>query len=221
MIPDTARLTETCLSAGNAPMKGEHNLMLRPFTIGSVLAVAIVGFVLSLSMNFSELSAQDAKPEVNIELPPEPVKEGGTTFGVSIVVDKATNLASFQFSLSYDSSIIRYEGVERRILEHLRREAQCTNPRVSEGSTSTVSFGCVTLGPPVSLGGIAGPYGLASLPMKFSPVGSGTTPLELVEGRLLQAEINEEGRPVELDTAVSSGYLEVESSGGSVSWALW
>jgi hypothetical protein len=57
--------------------------------------------------------------------------------------------------------------------------------------------------------------------VKFSPVGSGTTPLELVEGRLLQAEINEEGRPVELDTAVSSSSLEVESSGGSISWALW
>lgn len=197
--------------------------MLRPFVVGYVLAVGVVGFVLSLSAGVPVSLAQDDKPQVSVELPVEPVKEGGSTFDVDIVVDKATNLASFQFSLSYDSSIIKYVGVEPgAFLSTTGREAQCPNPRVNDGSPSTVSFGCVTLGPPVSLGGTAGPDGFGLLAsVKFSPVGGGTTTLDLTEGRLLQAEINEEGRPIEVETAVNGGSLEVHSAGGGVAWALW
>lgn len=200
-----------------------HNLMLRPFVTGSVLAAALVGLILSCWTAKPAALAQDEKPRVSIELPATTVKEGGDAFDVNIVVDKAKNLASFQFSLSYDNSILKYEGVQPGpFLGGSGREAQCTDPRVNEGSPSSISFGCVTLGPPVSMGGPAGPDGFGLLAtIRFSPVGGGVTPLELLEGRLLQAEINEEGRPIEVETEVSSGSLEVQSSGGGISWALW
>jgi hypothetical protein len=74
----------------------------------------------------------------------------------------------------------------------------------------------------VSPSGIAGPDGFGLLAtIRFSPVGGGVTPLELVEGRLLQAEINEEGRPIEVETVVNSSSLEVQSSGSGISWTLW
>jgi hypothetical protein len=153
----------------------------------------------------------------------EPMKQGGEDFQVDIVVDNVTNLAAFQFSLEYDPSIIEYKDVkEGPFLGSTGREVHPLDPRIEQDGMERLRFSCVTLGPPVSVSGVAGPDGSGVLAtITFSPVGGGETPLELTEGVLVAAEIDEQGRPVEIDTAVESASLEVTSPGDGFNWTLW
>ena len=152
----------------------------------------------------------------------EPIKQGGEDFQVNVVVDNVTNLAAFQFSLEYDSSIIKYKGVQGGpFLGSSGREVHSLDPRIEQDGLGKISFNCVTLGPPVSVGGVAGPNGSGVLAtITFSPIGGGDTPLDLSEGILVAAEIDEQGAPVEIETAVQGASLHV-IGGGGIAWALW
>ena len=154
----------------------------------------------------------------------EPIKQGGEDFQVDVVVDNVTNLAAFQFSLEYDSSIIKYKDVkEGPFLGSSGREVHSLDPRIEQrDGLEMLSFSCVTLGPPVSVGGVAGPNGSGVLAtITFSPIGGGETPLDLSEGILVAAEIDERGQPAQIETAVQGATLDVASTGGGISWALW
>lgn len=153
----------------------------------------------------------------------EPIKQGGEDFQVNVVVDNVTNLAAFQFSLEYDSSIIKYKDVkEGPFLGSSGREVHSLDPRIEQkDGLERLSFSCVTLGPPVSVGGVAGPNGSGVLAtITFSPIGGGETPLDLSEGILVAAEIDEQGAPVEIEAAVQGASLHV-IGGGGIAWALW
>ncbi|MDI6858184.1 MAG: cohesin domain-containing protein [Dehalococcoidia bacterium] len=179
---------------------------------GSLMKAAALGFVLMLGA-LGTVSAQDVKPRVLVEAPGEEIeiKEGGPNFQVNILVENVENLAAFQFSLSYDPSILKYVEVkEGTFLGSGGREPKCLDPRVEPGDPEVLRFNCVTMGSPVSLGGPAGPSGSGVLAtVTFSPVGGGTAALELLEGRLVAAEIDEEEMPVELETTIANATVEV------------
>lgn len=179
---------------------------------GGLVKAAALGFLLVLAA-LGTASAQEAKPRVLVEAPGNEIeiKEGGQNFQVNILVENVENLAAFQFSLSYDPSILKFVEVkEGTFLGSGAREPKCLDPRVEPGDPEVLRFNCVTMGSPVSLGGPAGPSGSGLLAtVTFSPVGGGTAALDLVEGRLVAAEINEEEMPVELETTTQSASVEV------------
>jgi len=191
--------------------------------IGLGIKLSLLGVAVLVACLAGAALAQGNQARMSVEPPEESLKEGGPEFNVNIVADDVTNLAAFQFSLSYDPSIIQYVGVkEGSFLGSSGRQPQCTEPRVQTGQPETLSFNCVTLGPPVSLKGTAGPDGSGVLAeITFAPVGGGTTPLDLKNGILVAAELDAQGRPAQIETAVQGATLDVASTGGGISWALW
>jgi hypothetical protein len=185
-----------------------------------LLKALVLGSVLLIGVGIA--SAQDGQPRVLVQPPVEPIEEGGPDFQVNVVTENVENLAAFQFGLSYNPTILKYVAVEEGpFLGSTGREPKCLEPRLEQGKPEVLKFNCVTLGAPVSVGGPAGPEGSGVLAtVTFSPVGGGNTPLELVEGRLVAAEINEKGAPVELEATSVNASLEVASKGG-ISWLLW
>jgi hypothetical protein len=194
-----------------------------PCDIGLGVKLSLLGVAVLVACLAGAALAQGNQARMSAEPPEESLKEGGPEFKVNIVVDNVTNLAAFQFSLSYDPSIIQYVGVkEGSFLGSTGREPQCTEPRIEAGQPEKLSFNCSTLGPPVSLKGTAGPDGSGVLAeITFSPVGGGTTPLDLKDSVLLAAELDAEGRPAQIEAAVQGATLDVASTGGGISWALW
>jgi len=191
--------------------------------IGLGIKLSLLGVAVLVACLAGAALAQGNQARMSVEPPVEPIKEGGPEFKVNIVADDVANLAAFQFSLSYDPSIIQYVGVtEGPFLGSTGREPQCTEPYVQPGQPETLSFNCATLGPPVSLKGTAGPDGSGMLAeITFLPVGGGTTPLDIKGGILVAAELDAQGRPAQIETAVQSATLDVASTGGGISWALW
>jgi hypothetical protein len=191
--------------------------------IGLGIKLSLLGVAVLVACLAGAALAQGNQARMSVEPPEESLKEGGPEFKVNIVADDVANLAAFQFSLSYDPSIIQYVGVtEGPFLGSTGREPQCTEPYVQPGQPETLSFNCATLGPPVSLKGTAGPDGSGMLAeITFAPVGGGTTPLDLKDGILVAAELDAQGRPAQIETAVQGATLDVASTGGGISWALW
>jgi len=191
--------------------------------IGLGIKLSLLGVAVLVACLAGAALAQGNQARMSVEPPEESLKEGGPEFKVNIVADDVANLAAFQFSLSYDPSIIQYVGVtEGPFLGSTGREPQCTEPYVQPGQPETLSFNCATLGPPVSLKGTAGPDGSGMLAeITFLPVGGGTTPLDIKGGILVAAELDAQGRPAQIETAVQSATLDVASTGGGISWALW
>jgi hypothetical protein len=191
---------------------------IRPGVGLSLLGVAVV----SISIAGAAL-AQPSQARMFVEPPAEQVKKGGPDFQVNVVADNVTNLAAFEFSLSYDASTIKYLGVEGgSFLGSTGREPQCLDPKVEGGNPETLRFNCVTLGPPISVPGAkAGANGSGILAtITFSPIGGGKSALDLKEGRLIAAELDAKGMPAEISTAVENSTLTVGSTGGGVSWML-
>jgi hypothetical protein len=190
-------------------------LNIRPGIGLSLLGVAVV----TISIAGAAL-AQTDQARMSVEAPSEQVKKGDADIKVNIIADGVANLAAFQFSLSYDSTIVKYVGVEGgSFLGSTGREPQCPDPKIDTGSPETLHFNCVTLGPPPSVqGGKAGADGSGVLAtVTFSPIGGGTTPLDLKEGRLIAAELDDKGMPVEISAAVQGGTLEVAADGSGPS----
>jgi hypothetical protein len=187
-------------------------LNIRPLVGLPLLGVA----VLSVSIAGAAL-AQSDQPRMSVEAPTQEVKKGDANIQVNVVADGVTNLAAFQFSLSYDSSVIKYVNVEGgSFLGSTGREMQCPEPKVDSGNPEVLTFNCVTLGPPPSVpGGTEGASGSGVLAtVTFSPIGGGTTPLDLREGRLIAAELDAKGMPAEMATTVQSGTLDVAGGSG-------
>jgi len=195
----------------------------RLWNIRAGLGLSLLGVAVVSAYVAGAALAQTNEARVSVEPPAEQVKKGGPDFQVNIVADNVSNLAAFQFSLSYDSSIIKYVGVEGgSFLGSTGREPQCLDAKVDPGNPETLNFNCVTLGPPVSVPGAkAGASGSGVLAMvTFSPVGGGKTALDLKEGRLIAAELDAKGMPVEFSTAVEGSSLDVSAGEGGASLAL-
>jgi Cohesin domain len=191
------------------------------FRLGSGLS--LLGAAIVLASLSGGVTAQTNQARMFVEAPTEQVKKGDADFKVDIVADNVSNLAAFQFSLTYDPSVIKYVSVEGgSFLGSTGREEQCLDPNIDGGNPEMLRFNCVTLGPPVSVQGAkAGASGSGVLAtVTFSPIGGGTTALDLTEGRLIAAALDAQGNPAEVSTAVENSTLTVGSTGGGVPWML-
>jgi len=190
------------------------------FRLGA--GVSFLGAAIVLSSMSGGVAAQSNQARMFVEAPSEQVKKGGVDFRVNIVADNVSNLAAFQFSLSYDPSIVKYVSVENSsFLGSTGREPLCPDPILDDKNPQTLTFSCNTLGPPTSVpGATAGASGTGVLAIvTFSPIGTGLTGLDLKGGTLIAAELDVRGRPAEISTAVESSTLEIASSGG-VPWMI-
>ena len=190
---------------------------------GLGIKLSLLGVATLIACLAGAALAQENPARMSVEPPAEQVKTGGPDFTVDIVAEDVTNLAAFQFSLSYDPSIIKYVEVKGGdFLGSSGREPNCLEPRVEQGNPETLRFNCVPLGPPVSLKGTAGPDGSGGrAPITFAPLSGGKTSFELSDAILVAAEIDEQGRPAQIDTAVGNASLEVTSPGDGFDWTLW
>jgi hypothetical protein len=197
--------------------------MKRLWSIRSGAGLSLLGAaIISISLVGTAM-AQTNQPRMSVQPPSEQVKKGDPDIKVNIVADNVKNVAAFQFALSYDSSILKYVSVEGgSFLGSSGREPQCPQPMVDSGNPETLHFNCVTLGPPPSVqGGKAGADGSGVLAtVTFSPIGGGTSPLDLKEGRLIAAELDSKGMPVEISAAIQGSTLNVEANGGGLSMAV-
>jgi len=102
----------------------------------------------------------------------------GVPFTVDIVVDNVVNLGAYEFSLSFNSTILRYAGAANgSFLGSSGRSVWCP---VLEWSEASVRMACVTLGPEPP-----GPSGSGVLAtVTFLPVDTGEAQVE-IEGIIL------------------------------------
>jgi len=200
-------------------MKREHKRTYLCALIGALALVATLAALAGTS------SAQDNTAKMTVQAPSsdQVIKEGGPDIDVDILASDVHNLAAFQFSLQYNSSILKYVGVkEGTFLGSSGRDVNCLDPRVTNsGKTELLQFNCVTLGPPVSLGGKAGPDGSGVLAtVTFSPKGGGNAALDLSDAMLVAAEIDSAGMPVSITTSAASSSLDVIGTGGGFPWLI-
>jgi len=99
--------------------------------------------------------------------------ETENTFVVDVVVDQVTNLGAYEFTLSFDPTIVAYQNVVNGgFLGSSGRQVSCLTPTVT---ASSVRFGCITLGAEPE-----GPSGSGVLArVILLAVGPGTSPLDL------------------------------------------
>jgi len=188
------------------------------------LTLAAVATVLGLFGLGAGVFAQDGAAQMSVRTPTDiEIKEGGEDIRVEVLTSDVTNLAAFQFSLKYDRSILQYKGVkEEAFLGSTGRPVMCSDPLDEDkGDTGVVRFACATTAAPVSLGGTAGPNGSGTLAeVVFSPVGGGTSPLDLSDAILVAAEIDEKGDPVQMKTSMQGASLDVIGTGGGIPWLI-
>jgi Cohesin domain len=180
----------------------------------------MLGIAIVLASMVGGAAAQTDQARISVDAPTEQIKKGDPDFQVNILAANVTNLAAFQFSLAYDPSVIKYVGVEGgSFLGSTGRETQCLDPKVDTGNPEVLRYNCVTLGPPVSVQGAkAGPNGSGVLAtITFSPIGNGSTGLDLQEGRMIAAELDDKGMPVEMTTTIENGTIAVGSNGSGSS----
>jgi hypothetical protein len=105
--------------------------------------------------------------------PPSQVAETGAQFTADIVVDKVAYLGAYEFTLTFDPTVISFVGVANgAFLGSTGRSTNCLGPFLEAGS---VRYGCVTLGSEPS-----GPSGTGLLArVTFSAQVPGTSALDL------------------------------------------
>jgi hypothetical protein len=196
-------------------MKSQHTRICRYTTIGLLgLALAFAGFA-------GTAGAQENTAKMTVQLPSsdQPIKEGDPDINVNILASDVHNLAGFQFSLKYNPSVLKFEDVkEDPFLGSSGRQVNCPTKNDNGG---LVQFVCVTISPPVSLGGKAGPEGSGTLAVvTFSPTGGGDSALELSDVELVGAEIDQAGMPVETTPSLENASIHVVGTGGGFPWLI-
>ncbi|MGD0765619.1 MAG: cohesin domain-containing protein [Dehalococcoidia bacterium] len=202
-------------------MKSQHERAYR------CVKIAVLGLAVALTGLAGTSLAQGNPAQITVQPPSSDqiIKEGGPDFEVNVVASDVQNLAAFQFGLQYNRSVLKFVGVkEGTLLGSSGRQVNCPDPRLTQdGNTETLQFNCVTLGPPVSLGGTKGADGSGLLAtVTFSPVGGGNTPLNLraSDSILVAAEIDASGMPVEISSSSQNASLDVVGTGGGFRWLI-
>jgi hypothetical protein len=133
--------------------------------------------------------------------PTSQVEDTGITFTVDVVADNASNLGAYQFTLSFDPSVISLVSVTNgSFLGSTGRDVACLGPTASGDG---VSMTCVTT-PPAGPPGPDGPAGSGVLTsIEFSGLAPGDSPLTLSDAIL--ADISGNAIPA----AVQSGSVTI------------
>jgi hypothetical protein len=105
--------------------------------------------------------------------PAQQLVDIGSIVDVDIVVDSARNLGAFQFTLSFNSSVLAYQSIQvGPFLGSTSRTVLCMTPTVQ---TSSVGYSCITLG-----GSPPGPDGSGVLAtVRFLASANGVSTLHL------------------------------------------
>ncbi len=187
--------------------------------------IGLLGLALTLAGFAGTAGAQGSTATMTVQPPSseQPIKAGGPDIEVNVLASGVHNLAAFQFSLQYDSSILKYKTVDGGpMLGSSGRQVNCLDPKVTDnGKQEMLQFNCVTLGPPVSMGGKAGPDGSGVLAtVTFSPKGGGTSPLQLSDAILVAAEVDSTGMPVDIPTTAESASMDIAGKSGGFAWPI-
>jgi hypothetical protein len=147
-------------------------------------------------------AAQLPQAAVGTELPAQAITQS-QQFDVAINVDGASDLAGFQFVLSFDPKILRATGARGApFLGSTGREVSCADPTLDEGA---VRFACVTLR--TEPAGVDGAGTIAII--RVMTQGAGTTDLSLSHVKLVHPD------GTELPSRVlPAGSLTVTGGGG-------
>src|SRR3990172_5076425 len=137
-------------------------MSLRPATAAVALLLAVAA-----------VSSAGAQRTVVRVRPAQQTIEPGETLRADIVVEDVSSLAAFEFTLTFDSNVIAYQGISvGGFLGSSGREVNCFAPTITP---SSVSQGCSTLGDDKA--GATGSGVLASV--SFSAVVPGESQLSL------------------------------------------
>lgn len=187
-----------------------------------VLSTAAVGPL--FSPNVTTVRAQGATATLTVTAPTTPVKKGDARIPFDVTVAGVTNLAAFQFELTYDSNVLEFVDAERGaekgdFLGSTNRQVQCNSPISDAG---VVRFTCVTLGATPN-----GPNGGGKLATIYlNARGSGTTEVTLGRVKLIAvgdpnaAPTAPEAAP-EIAATTQNTSVKVEGGGGGFNWLLW
>ncbi len=189
-------------------MRSKHARICRYTMIGMLgLALGFAGFAGS-----ARAQGNAAKLTVQAPSSDQPIKEGGPDIEVNILASDVHNLAGFQFSLQYNGSVLKFVDVqEDPFLGSSGRQVTCPT---KSGNNGLVQLICVTMSPPVSMGGKAGPDGSGKLAVvRFSPSGGGDSALDLSDVKLVSAEIDQAGMPLEETASLENASLHVLGTG--------
>lgn len=159
---------------------------------GTLLLLTGIGVLLSAAGRSSA-----AETVVSL-LPASQSVKTGSQVEVSVEAENVTNLAAYEFRLSYNPDVLTYLGFEDAgYLGSTGRQVSCPVPVVEEGS---VLLGCGTLKPSPE-----GPTGSGVLAkVKFRAVGAGTSPIVFTKVALANPEaIDCCGEPVVREAAVT------------------
>jgi hypothetical protein len=182
-------------------------------------ALAIAGLVLILASFAGVSDAQETIVRVEPSL--SELSDVGDEFSVDVVIEGVTNLAAFQFTLEFDSSVLKATAVEEgAFLGSSGREPLCPDAG-KEILAGSAKLACVTLGAPVSSGGEPGPDGAGVLgTVEFTATGKGETSLGLQDVKLVEADVDDAGESIPIPTATENGEVAV-AVGGGFAWVLW
>ncbi|MGD0114932.1 MAG: cohesin domain-containing protein [Dehalococcoidia bacterium] len=199
-------------------MKGQRKHIYRCATVGLLgLGLAFVAFAGSAG---AQGDTTTTKLTVQPPSSDQPIKQGDPDFDVNILVSDMHNLAGYQFSLQYDPSVLKFVDVKGdTLLGSTGREVNCPTKNDNSG---LLQFVCVTLAPPVgSLGGKAGPDGSGTLAVvTFAPKGGGDSPLNLTDVKLVAAEVDQGGMPVETPSTTEDASVHVVGTSGGFPWLV-
>jgi hypothetical protein len=146
--------------------------------LGGLLAFAVLA--VGLAFSSSARAQQPQQATVRVVAPVDPIEKSAGQLSVDVVAENVTNLAAFQFVLSFDDDVLTYKDVQKGdFISSTSREVVCNDPTIQAGS---VRLSCVSLreNPP-------GPDGSGKLAtVTFTPKSAGTSPLTLSATKVVQ-----------------------------------
>ncbi|MBI5289616.1 MAG: hypothetical protein HY873_11655 [Chloroflexi bacterium] len=193
--------------------------MERKHLAGAIVATAaaVLSLLAIAALGLGSASAQSDEMLIKVVAPVESIKKGSDDVVVRFEAENATNLAAFQFQLTYDPDVLQVAldpQSQKPLIQRgdflgtTGREVACPDP---ESQPGVLRMTCVTLRmePP-------GPDGAGTLAtVTFTAVNSGSTELTLDRVKANNPDATEI-TPIQ----VQSGALAVKGGGG-LNWLLW
>ena len=138
----------------------------------SLLAVLLAGAVMVLLSLYPSQSLQAQQPDIIVRISPATqTVAAGSDAVVDVTVEGVSNLAAYEFHLTFDPNILSFASVTEAdtFLESTGRSAFCFGPDAADLDDAIVSFGCASTG---SQDGPSGDGILATLTFATSCSGS-------------------------------------------------
>ena len=191
------------------------------FGILAAIVAATLGMVFTSATGRAQ---EEQQPVVRIEVDALQPIPAGEEFEARVVVDDVQGLAAFDFELAFDPERVRYRemrDVGLILSESDRTNVRCNDPELLEDS---VTVSCVTLGPPVCLGGPAGASGSGVLArVVFTARGGGDTTLSLRNSTLVLDDLqpcDPETSPTRIPHDREDLTIRLEGGEGGIPWLI-